>query len=100
MSSNNYPIGIFDSGVGGTSIWKEITTLLPNENTIYLSDSKNAPYGIKSKQLRYSAVCVHLDHPRGYKTKESIEKNLQIRSKVKSEKSVWTASGIIKSEQA
>ena len=57
-------------------------------------------YGIKSKQLRYSAVCVHLDHPRGYKTKESIEKNLQIRSKVKSEKSVWTASGIIKSEQA
>jgi len=57
-------------------------------------------YGIKSKQLRYSAVCVHLDHPRGYKTKESIEKNLQIRSKVKSEKSVWTTSGIIKSEQA
>lgn len=57
-------------------------------------------YGIKSKQLRYSAVCVHLDHPRGYKTKESIEKNLQIRSKVKSEKSVWTASGIIKSEKA
>ncbi len=57
-------------------------------------------YGIKSKQLRYSAVCVHLDHPRGYKTKESIEKNLQIRSKVKSEKAVWAASGIIKSEKA
>ena len=57
-------------------------------------------YGIKSKQLRYSAICVHLDHPRGYKTKESIEKNLQIRSKVKSEKAVWAASGIIKSEKA
>ncbi len=45
----NLPIGIFDSGIGGTSIWKEIITLLPNENTIYLSDSKNAPYGQKSK---------------------------------------------------
>mgnify|MGYP000218145562 CR=1 FL=1 len=44
------PIGIFDSGIGGTSIWKEINTLLPNENTIYLSDSKNAPYGQKSKE--------------------------------------------------
>ncbi|CAM1334749.1 glutamate racemase [Tenacibaculum aestuariivivum] len=44
------PIGIFDSGIGGTSIWKEIKYLLPNESTIYLSDSKNAPYGEKSKQ--------------------------------------------------
>ncbi len=47
---NNKPIGIFDSGVGGTSIWKEIHTLLPNENTIYLADSKYAPYGNKSKE--------------------------------------------------
>ena len=47
---NKFPIGIFDSGVGGTSIWKEINALLPQENTIYLSDSKNAPYGEKSKQ--------------------------------------------------
>ena len=47
MTKNS--IGIFDSGVGGTSIWKEINRLLPNENTIYLSDSKNAPYGEKSK---------------------------------------------------
>ncbi|RMZ50940.1 glutamate racemase [Flavobacteriaceae bacterium PRS1] len=44
------PIGIFDSGVGGTSIWKDIYTLLPYENTIYLSDSKYAPYGNKSKE--------------------------------------------------
>lgn len=43
------PIGIFDSGVGGTSIWKQIHDLLPNENTIYLADSKNAPYGYKTK---------------------------------------------------
>lgn len=48
MSKN--PIGIFDSGVGGTSIFKEIHALLPYENIIYLADSKNAPYGNKSQQ--------------------------------------------------
>ncbi|WP_299366791.1 glutamate racemase [Winogradskyella sp.] len=42
------PIGIFDSGIGGTSIFKEINALLPNENCIYLADSINAPYGNKS----------------------------------------------------
>jgi len=46
---NNKPIGIFDSGIGGTSIWTAIHQLLPNEKTIYLADSKNAPYGQKSK---------------------------------------------------
>ena len=48
--SNTNVIGLFDSGVGGTSIWREINTLLPNENTLYLADSKNAPYGLKSKE--------------------------------------------------
>ena len=47
---NKFPIGIFDSGIGGTSIWSAINSLLPLENTISLSDSKNAPYGEKSKQ--------------------------------------------------
>ncbi|MFA5296725.1 MAG: glutamate racemase [Lutibacter sp.] len=46
----NKPIGIFDSGIGGTSIWKEVVKLIPNENTIYLADSKNAPYGEKSSE--------------------------------------------------
>ncbi|MEN8789254.1 MAG: glutamate racemase [Flavobacteriaceae bacterium] len=45
---NHHPIGIFDSGVGGTSIWRELQKLLPFESTIYLADSKNAPYGEKS----------------------------------------------------
>ena len=44
------PIGIFDSGVGGLTIYEEIHKLLPNENIIYLADSKNAPYGEKSKE--------------------------------------------------
>lgn len=47
--TNNNPIGVFDSGIGGTSIWSAIHDLLPNEKTIYLADSKNAPYGQKSK---------------------------------------------------
>lgn len=48
--TNSNPIGLFDSGIGGTSIWKEIYHLLPNENTIYLADTKNAPYGQRSKE--------------------------------------------------
>ena len=48
--SNKKPIGLFDSGVGGTSIWKEVHALLPNESTIYLADSKNAPYGQKTQE--------------------------------------------------
>ena len=47
---NNNAIGLFDSGIGGTSIWSAIQDLLPNEDTIYLADSKNAPYGQKSKE--------------------------------------------------
>jgi len=45
--NNSQPIGFFDSGVGGTSIWSEVVQLLPQENSIYLADSKNAPYGEK-----------------------------------------------------
>ncbi len=53
-------------------------------------------FGIKSKQLRYSAVCVHLDHKRGYKTPESIAKNKEIRRQTRVQKSVWTHYGITK----
>ncbi|HEU4495486.1 MAG TPA: glutamate racemase [Flavobacterium sp.] len=48
--TNQNPIGFFDSGIGGTSIWKEVHNLLPGETTIYLADSRNAPYGQKSKE--------------------------------------------------
>jgi glutamate racemase len=48
MSQN--PIGIFDSGLGGLTIYNEIHKLLPLENIIYLADSKNAPYGGKPKE--------------------------------------------------
>ncbi|HET8885330.1 MAG TPA: glycosyltransferase family 2 protein [Salinimicrobium sp.] len=55
--------------------------------------------GIKSKQIRYSALCVHLDHPRGYKTKESIQKNKGIRSETRSQKKYWTEFGIEKKQK-
>ena len=46
--ADNSPIGVFDSGVGGISVLKELVSLMPNENFIYFGDSKNAPYGTKS----------------------------------------------------
>lgn len=52
--------------------------------------------GIKSKQIRYSAICLHLDHPRGYKNQDSINKNLAIRATTKKEKKAWTDFGIKK----
>jgi GT2 family glycosyltransferase len=50
--------------------------------------------GLKSKQLRYSAVVVHLDHKRGYKNQASIDKNRAIRDRVKAEKLCFTPFGI------
>lgn len=47
---DNRPIGIFDSGVGGITVLKEIHKQLPNEHLIYLGDTKNFPYGNKSKE--------------------------------------------------
>ena len=44
------PIGIFDSGVGGLTVYEEIKKKLPNEKIIYLGDTKEFPYGSKSKQ--------------------------------------------------
>lgn len=52
--------------------------------------------GIKSKQIRYSAVCIHLDHKRGYKTPETIAKNQAIRKHTRDSKTPWTPYGIIK----
>ena len=44
------PIGIFDSGVGGLTVFSEIEKALPNESIIYLGDTKQFPYGNKSKE--------------------------------------------------
>lgn len=47
---SKHPVVLFDSGVGGTSLLKEIIHLLPRENIVYLADSKNAPYGLRTSQ--------------------------------------------------
>ena len=47
---DNRPIGMFDSGVGGLTVYEEIKKKLPNEKIIYLGDTKEFPYGSKSKQ--------------------------------------------------
>ncbi|HLV50679.1 MAG TPA: glutamate racemase [Flavobacterium sp.] len=51
MNNDTRPIGLFDSGVGGTTIWSALHQLMPDENTIFLGDSANAPYGHKSKEM-------------------------------------------------
>ena len=55
-------------------------------------------YGIIAKQIRYSTVCLHLDHPRGYATPDSINKNKEIRRITKEEGKKGTDYGIIKSK--
>lgn len=52
----NRPIGVFDSGIGGLTVLKELSERLPNEDFIYYADSMNAPYGPKSAEtiIEYS----------------------------------------------
>lgn len=53
-------------------------------------------YGLKSHQIRYSAICIHLDHERSYMTDESIKKNKEIRKYTVSKKVKFTTNGIKK----
>lgn len=48
---NNNPIGVFDSGIGGLTVTKEIIKLLPSESIIYLGDTARVPYGTRSKEV-------------------------------------------------
>ncbi|MBR1539590.1 MAG: glutamate racemase [Clostridia bacterium] len=54
------PIGMFDSGVGGLTVYKEVKNKMPNEKIIYLGDTINFPYGSKSKEsiIELSKKCV------------------------------------------
>lgn len=49
MSSKDFPIGVFDSGVGGLTVAREIMREIPNEKIIYFGDTARVPYGSKSK---------------------------------------------------
>lgn len=50
MSSNSQGIGVFDSGVGGLTVVKELRKILPQEKIIYFGDTARVPYGTKSKE--------------------------------------------------
>jgi glycosyltransferase involved in cell wall biosynthesis len=54
--------------------------------------------GITGIQIRYSAICLHLDHKRNYKTDESIRKNQSIRKETREQRKIWTEFGIVKSK--
>lgn len=56
----NNPIGVFDSGVGGLTVAREIMRQLPNEDIVYFGDTARVPYGSKSKKtvLKYSKQIV------------------------------------------
>jgi hypothetical protein len=51
-------------------------------------------FGLKSKQIRHRAILLHLDHARGYMTKESLERNQAIREHTRRAGSMWTPYGI------
>lgn len=63
------PIGIFDSGIGGLTVFKEIRRVLPNEHLIYLGDTARVPYGTKSPEVirKYSEINVRFLLARGVK---------------------------------
>ena len=47
---NNAPIGVFDSGLGGLTVWRELYRKMPQESLIYYGDGKNCPYGDKNRE--------------------------------------------------
>lgn len=50
MKENDKAIGVFDSGLGGLTVFKALRQSLPYENLIYFGDTARVPYGTKSKQ--------------------------------------------------
>ena len=58
---NNKKIGIFDSGIGGVTVLKEIIKILPEEDYIYYSDSKNNPYGDRNDE-QIKKICNNIVH--------------------------------------
>ena len=66
---NNNPIGIYDSGFGGLSVWRELYRALPHESLVYLGDGKNCPYGSKPQEqiLQYACESVEKLLERGCK---------------------------------
>ena len=69
MIDRNAPIGVFDSGVGGLTVMKEIMHQIPNEKVVYFGDTARVPYGTKSKETvtKFSRQIVHFLQTRNVK---------------------------------
>ncbi len=67
--ASNAPIGIFDSGIGGLTVFAAVRARLPNESILYLGDTARVPYGTKSAEtvVRYSRECAGFLIERGVK---------------------------------
>lgn len=58
-SRRNAPIGVFDSGLGGLSVWNEIDQMLPAENFLYIADTAYVPYGVRPpEEIRARSIAV------------------------------------------
>ncbi|MEK6324613.1 MAG: glutamate racemase [Acidobacteriota bacterium] len=68
-SQSKAPIGIFDSGVGGLTVFRAIQQRLPNESLIYLGDTARIPYGVRSASTieRYARECAAFVESKGVK---------------------------------
>ncbi len=56
------PIGVFDSGIGGISVLRELVRIMPNEDYLYFGDSANAPYGIRKREEVRELTVRHVKH--------------------------------------
>ena len=63
------PVGVFDSGIGGLTVAREIMRQLPNEKIVYFGDTARVPYGSKSKNniIKYSRQIVRFLRTKGVK---------------------------------
>lgn len=69
MTGKDAPIGVFDSGIGGLTVVKELRSALPEEDVVYLGDTARVPYGIRSPEtvIRYSLECTKFLLDKGIK---------------------------------
>ena len=85
---DNRPIGMFDSGVGGLTVYKEVRKKFPNENIVYLGDTKSFPYGSKSKES-----IINLDYKDNYSVFELYKIESDISPDIKDNKITLNISG-------
>ena len=69
MEMRKLPIGVFDSGVGGISVLRELAALMPNEDFIFFGDSKHAPYGTKTLEEVRKLTCADAEYLRKQQVK-------------------------------